>query len=98
MPLMPGKSKKAFSHNIEAEMHAGKPQKQAVAIAYHEAGEHKAEGGEVEGEDTQLLDAIATEMLSAIEKKDHRMLLDCITALCMHLKAEDQVQDMKDEE
>jgi hypothetical protein len=34
MPLTKSKSKKSFSHNVEAEMHAGKPQKQAVAIAY----------------------------------------------------------------
>lgn len=41
MPLEPGKSKKAFSHNVGVEMNAGKPQKQAVAIAYSEAGEKK---------------------------------------------------------
>jgi hypothetical protein len=34
MPLMKSKSKKAFKHNVEAEMSAGKPQKQALAIAY----------------------------------------------------------------
>jgi len=34
MPLQKGKSKKAFKHNVEAEIKAGKPQKQAVAIAY----------------------------------------------------------------
>ena len=34
MPLSKGKGKKAFSSNIKAEMAAGKPQKQAVAIAY----------------------------------------------------------------
>jgi len=34
MPLSSGKSKAAFSHNVEVEMSAGKPQKQAVAIAY----------------------------------------------------------------
>ena len=34
MPLRPGKSKAAFSHNVEVEIEAGKPQKQAVAIAY----------------------------------------------------------------
>ena len=34
MPLKYEKSKAAFSSNIEAEMAAGKPQKQAVAIAY----------------------------------------------------------------
>lgn len=36
MPLETGKSKGAFKHNIETEMKAGKPQKQAVAIAYAE--------------------------------------------------------------
>ena len=34
MPLKKSTSKKAFSSNVKAEMHAGKPQKQAVAIAY----------------------------------------------------------------
>jgi hypothetical protein len=34
MPLDYSKSKKAFSHNVSKEMHAGRPQKQAVAIAY----------------------------------------------------------------
>jgi hypothetical protein len=34
MPLIKSKSKKAFGKNVSAEMHAGKPQKQAVAIAY----------------------------------------------------------------
>jgi hypothetical protein len=39
MPLEKSTSKKAFGKNIEAEMHAGKPQKQAVAIAYSEKRE-----------------------------------------------------------
>ena len=34
MPLKSGKSKAAFSSNVKTEMAAGKPQKQAVAIAY----------------------------------------------------------------
>jgi len=33
MPLVKSPSKKAVSKNIEIEMDAGKPQKQAVAIA-----------------------------------------------------------------
>jgi len=34
MPLVKSTSKSAFRKNIKAEMGAGKPQKQAVAIAY----------------------------------------------------------------
>lgn len=34
MPLAKSPSKKAFSKNIKAEIKAGKPAKQAVAIAY----------------------------------------------------------------
>lgn len=43
MPLIKGAkpNSKGFKKNIEAEMKAGKPQKQAVAIAYSEAGEKR---------------------------------------------------------
>lgn len=34
MPLKSGKSKGVFKSNIKAEVKAGKPKKQAVAIAY----------------------------------------------------------------
>lgn len=34
MPLDYSKSKESFSKNVKAEIAAGKPQKQAVAIAY----------------------------------------------------------------
>lgn len=40
MPLIKGskaKTREGFSENIKTEMHAGKPQKQAIAIAYSEA-------------------------------------------------------------
>jgi hypothetical protein len=36
MPLIKSTSKKAFGKNIGAELKAGKPMKQAVAIAYAE--------------------------------------------------------------
>lgn len=34
MPLTKSTSKKAFGKNVKAEMKAGRPQRQAVAIAY----------------------------------------------------------------
>ena len=42
MPLIKGSSKKAISENIRREMHAGKSQKQAIAIAYSVAGKSKS--------------------------------------------------------
>ena len=41
MPLIHSKSKKAFQKNISTEVAAGKPVKQAVAIAYDVAGKAK---------------------------------------------------------
>lgn len=41
MPLEKGSSKKVISDNIKTEMRAGKPQKQAIAIAMSEAGKRR---------------------------------------------------------
>ena len=41
MPLQKGSSKKVISANIRTEMAAGRPQKQAVAIAMRQAGKAK---------------------------------------------------------
>lgn len=46
MPLESGDSKEAFSHNVATEMKAGKPQKQAVAIAY---SKKRGDGASVSG-------------------------------------------------
>lgn len=45
MPLVKSKSEKAFSENVKREMAAGKPQKQAVAIAYNVQREAKKAAG-----------------------------------------------------
>lgn len=47
MPLIKSKSEKAFKSNIKAEIAAGKPPKQAVAIAYDVQRRAKKEGGSV---------------------------------------------------
>lgn len=47
MPLVKGakaKTRKGFSENVKREMESGKPQKQAVAIAYSEARQGKRKG------------------------------------------------------
>lgn len=41
MPLIKGNTKKAISQNIKTEKAAGKPQKQAVAIALNAARKGK---------------------------------------------------------
>jgi len=41
MPLAKGSSKKTIGANIAAEIRAGKPRDQAVAIAYSKAGKSK---------------------------------------------------------
>lgn len=47
MPLKPGSSQKVISQNIRTEIAAGRPQKQAVAIALNTA--RKSGGGGKKG-------------------------------------------------
>jgi hypothetical protein len=47
MPLIKSKSENAFKKNIATEVKAGKPVKQAVAIAYSEKRAAKKTGGKV---------------------------------------------------
>ena len=56
MPLESGTSKAAFSKNVATEMEAGKPQKQALAIAYSKKrGDAETETkGEQASEDARM--------------------------------------------
>lgn len=65
MPLEKGKSKTVFSHNVRTEVKAGKPVKQAVAIAYREK-----RGGD------QLRKAVEAGEREAEAQKQAKALLD----------------------
>lgn len=41
MPLKRGRSKKVIGQNIATEIRAGRPRKQAIAIAYSKAGKSR---------------------------------------------------------
>jgi hypothetical protein len=94
MPLSLGKSKKAFSHNVAAEMHAGKPQDQAVAIAYSQKrkAEHKADGGEV-GDDDMLMDHVASECMEAIHSGDKSKFMNALQVLVHDMISKSQGEE-----
>lgn len=74
MPLKPGKGKEAFSHNVKAEMNAGKPQDQALAIAYsvkRKAKKKMAEGGKISAEERERRKSMAS---AAAAEKFHKSL------------------------
>ena len=48
MSLKKGSSDKVVSENIRTEMHAGKPQKQAIAIAMSKAGKSRKKRGKLQ--------------------------------------------------
>lgn len=73
MPLSKGPGPKSFSKNVKTEMEHGKPQKQAVAIAYavKRRGQHKAHGGEINDDDTcQYCDPIVDPLDSEVSNSE----------------------------
>lgn len=62
MPLIKGKSKKAFSHNVGVEMDAGKPRDQALAIAY--SMKRKAKGGMINADHKDMVKKIVQKLCS----------------------------------
>jgi hypothetical protein len=50
MPLIHSKKPSAFKENVRKEVEAGKPVKQAVAIAYSVKRHSESKGGKIEGE------------------------------------------------
>lgn len=56
MPLAHSRSKKAFTHNLKAEIEAGKPMKQSLAIAYNMKKRPKkmSRGGAIAEDDKDL--------------------------------------------
>lgn len=46
-----------------------------------------------EGEDFSMLDAVAEDLLMAIEKKDKKLLREALKSLCMHIQDMDEEQD-----
>lgn len=71
MPLVQGKSKKAFSENVSREMEAGKPQKQSLAIAYNikrqNSRKKMAAGGEVISAKTEKRPGTQEEFADAMD-------------------------------
>jgi hypothetical protein len=70
MPLIHKKSKKAFGENIKREMDSGKPQKQAIAIAYSvKRKAKKASGGAVQSGSPDMNYAKGGEVSASNEKR-----------------------------
>lgn len=93
MPLDPGKSKAAFSRNVATEVRAGKPEKQAVAIAYREAGEKndmaKEDFAEIKRLLTEFFSEEAKEPEHVSKKDSAEARMDAIMAKADSFKESD---------
>jgi hypothetical protein len=46
----------------------------------------------------EMMNQVAQELLEGIEKKDHKMVMDALTALVLHIQDQDQEQDSQMEQ
>lgn len=94
MPLMKGRSDKAFSHNVRAEMGAGKPLRQALAIAYANKRKY-SEGGMVGGNTRK--ERLKAMMFGAQMPKKENEDMDMDMDVDMDLEVDVKDQDAGDE-
>lgn len=70
MPLKEGSSDEVVSQNIKTEMKAGKPQKQAIAIALDKAGKSKNTSDNAEPEEGQMAQGDIRSIVAMAKKID----------------------------
>jgi hypothetical protein len=70
MPLKEGSSDEVVSQNIKTEMKAGKPQKQAIAIALDKAGKSKDSSDNAEPEEGQMAQGDVRSIVAMAKKID----------------------------
>lgn len=89
MPLEHSASRAAFSHNVSTEMRAGKPQKQAVAIAY---SEKRRAGGKDAGSD------LREQRARALARGDHKKAEDLRRQIAAGIRHPTSSKPVKHEE
>lgn len=70
MPLKEGSSQETISANIKREMESGKPQKQAIAIAFDKAGKSNKTSDNAEPEEGQMAQGDVRSIVAMAKKID----------------------------